>query len=312
VIGRLQRWAAAHWWRAAGRVGADRHDLYGGAHGLRVICFHETLPEELEQVRRVVDFCRQRFEMATPEDADLLFEGRWREQESDRILVTFDDGLSSNYEAARWLASAGIKAIFFIVPSLVDRTIEEYLRFHADAGVKAHPPLAAPGARGLSSGQLREIVSMGHRIGGHNYAHRDLGRLHDAASLRYEIGSAVEAVRELAGAPCRDFAIGFGQPENLSEQAAAYLLASGQRVYACHRGLNVPGKTPRFLLRHAFSPEHPMAFTRLCLEGGGDRRLAGRVREMVRRVGVLPAAEGAPAAVFQALTAPASGWPRRA
>jgi len=110
----------------------------------------------------------------------------------------------------------------------------------------------------------------------------------------------------------RDFAIGFGQPENLSEQAAAYLLASGQRVYACHRGLNVPGKTPRFLLRHAFSPEHPMAFTRLCLEGGGDRRLAGRVREMVRRVGVLPAAEGAPAAVFQALTAPASGWPRRA
>ncbi len=293
MITRLERWAAAHWWRASGRATRDRDQLYGGAHGLRIVCFHETLPEELRQVKRVVDFWRARFAMAAPAEADELFEGRWRDTRVDRMLITFDDGLSSNHEAAKWLAEIGISAIFFVVPSLVDRTIGEYLRYHERYGVSAHTPLSAPDARGLSASQVREILAMGHRVAAHNFAHRDLGRLHDPDSIRYEIGNAIDSVAELTGRECRDFAIGFGQPENLSDEATAYLREKCPRVYACHRGLNVPGRTPRFLLRHAFDPDHPMAFTRLCLEGGADRHLAGRAQEMVRRVGVLPPADGA-------------------
>lgn len=253
-----------------------------------MITFHETLPAELERVQRVVDWCRSRFPMASPSDADDLFAGRWRPGPADRVLLTFDDGLASNYQAARWLSEVGVAAIFFIVPSLVDRTMLEYLRFHERHGVQAHAPRSAPGARGLASGQVREMVAMGHRIGAHNFAHRDLGRLHAPADIRYEVASAIDMVGELTSRPCLDFAIGFGQPENLSDEAAAFLLANCPRVFACHRGLNVPGRTPRFLLRHAYEPEHPLAFTRVCLEGGADHRLEGRAREMVRRVGVLP------------------------
>ncbi len=286
------RWAGAQWWRAAGGVARDRAALYGGATGLRAVCFHETVGRDLDQIKRVVDWCRGRFELATPADADDLFEGRWRPAGRDRMLVTFDDGLASNYEAARWLADAGVQAVFFIVPSLVDRTMEEYLRHHRERGVQAHPPLAASDTRGLTAGQVREMMAMGHRIGAHNHAHRDLGRLHAPDDLRYEVDQALEAVEALTGRPCRDFAIGFGQPENVSDEAARHLLARCPHVWACHRGLNVPGLTPRFALRHAFYAEHPMAFTRVCLEGGADRRLAGRVREMLRRVGPLPAGPG--------------------
>jgi hypothetical protein len=35
-----------------------------------------------------------------------------------------------------------------------------------------------------------------------------------------------------------------------------------------------------------------MNFTRICIEGGGDRRVGTWVRLMVRRVGALPVAEG--------------------
>lgn len=302
MIRRLERWAAAQWWRACGRVERDRQQLYGGAHGLRIVCFHETLAEELRQVQRVVEFCRARFEMASPADADDLFAGRFRESPRDRMLITFDDGLSSNYEAAKWLAEAGLQAIFFIVPSLVGRTIGEYLRYHERHGVTARVPLSAPGAAGLTSSQVREMQSMGHRIAAHNFAHRDLGRLHDAQSLRYEIDNALDAVAELTGRECSDFAIGFGQPENLSDEATALLRERCPRVYACHRGLNVPGRTPRFLLRHAFDRDHPMAFTRLCLLGGADRHLASRAQEMARRVGTLP---GAAPAITSGLLQPA-------
>ena len=134
---------------------------------------------------------------------------------------------------------------------------------------------------------------MGHRVAAHNFAHRDLGALHDAASLGYEIDRALDWIGELTGRACLDFAIGFGQPENVSPEAAAWLLERCPRVFACHRGLNVPGQTPRFALRHAFEPWHPFAFTRVCLEGGADRRQAAKAQEMVGRVGTLPGARRA-------------------
>jgi peptidoglycan/xylan/chitin deacetylase (PgdA/CDA1 family) len=292
-----QRWALAQWWLASGRAEKDRQELYGGSRGLRVVTFHETRDEELGQVKQIVAWCRQHFQMATPADADEVFAGRWRPGSRDTVLLTFDDGLSSNFQAAVWLASLGIQAIFFVVPSLIDRSVDEYLRHHDGFGVKAYPPYAAPGARGLSTAQVREMMAMGHRIGAHNFAHRDLGRLHTGAELKYEITQALEGVGALTGQRCLDFAFGFGQPENLSDEAADYLLANCPRVYACHRGLNVPGITPRFLLRHAVEPKHPFAFTRACLAGGADRRLASRAREMVRRVGALPAAPTVPMAI---------------
>jgi peptidoglycan/xylan/chitin deacetylase (PgdA/CDA1 family) len=149
-------------------------------------------------------------------------------------------------------------------------------------------------ARGLSTGQVREMKSMGHRIAAHNFSHRDLGQLHDAEAIRYEVDNALEAVGELTGERCDDFAISFGQPENVSEEAVAHLRSRCRRVYACHRGLNVPGRTPRFLLRHAYWAEHPLTFTRVCLEGGGDHQVADRATWMARRVGLLPSCSGAP------------------
>ena len=282
-----QRWVAAQIWRTAGRAAKDRDLLYGGATGLRVLTFHATFSEQPARFRRIVDWCRGRFPMASPADADGIFAGRWQ-QGSDRVLLTFDDGYQSDYEVAQWLAGIGVAAIFFVVPPLIDRTVEQYLRFHERFGVKAYVPWANAGARGLASSQLREMVAMGHRIAAHNFAHRDLGLLHDVPGIRYEVSNAIEMVGELTGARCDDFAIAFGQPENVSEEAARYLLENCPRVYSCHRGLNVPGKTSRFLLRHACEPDHPFAFTRISIEGGADRHMAGAASRMARRVGVLP------------------------
>jgi peptidoglycan/xylan/chitin deacetylase (PgdA/CDA1 family) len=236
----------------------------------------------------VVDWWREHAAMAVPADVDDLVAGRWRTEPRDRLLITFDDGLGSNHAAAAWLAGAGVQAVFFVVPSLLDRTIGQFLRLHDERGVKAFPPVPDAGVPGLSTSQVREMISMGHRIGAHNYAHRDLGLLHEAGDLRYEIGRALDEMGELTGAECRDFAIGFGQPHNVSPAAAAYLAQRCPNVYSCHRGLNVPGLTPRFLLRHAHEPGHPLAFTRVCLEGGADHRLVDRILEMRRRVGLLP------------------------
>ena len=288
------RWVLAELWRTSGRVRGDRLLLYGGRSGLRILTFHETRDDDMKRFERIVEWCRSRFAMATPADADEIAAGHWPHA-SDRILVTFDDGWESNFEAARWLAGIGVSAIFFVVPSLIGRDADEYVRFHAQNHVIPSLPLGSPGARGLSPAQLREMRAMGHRIGAHNFAHRDLGSLHAPSDLRYEIDRALLAISEVLGAPCEDFAIAYGMPYHVSEEAISHLKelqARGIRIYSCHRGLNVPGKTPSFLLRHPWKPFHPVNFTRICIEGGADRHHGEWIHQMARRVGALPVSDG--------------------
>ena len=106
VLAFALRWGLAGLWRAAGRVRRDRVLLYEGLSGLRILTFHETLGRDMERFQRTVEWCRSRFVMATPADADEIATGRWP-HDTDRILVTFDDGWESNFEAASWLAASG-------------------------------------------------------------------------------------------------------------------------------------------------------------------------------------------------------------
>ncbi len=283
----ILRGLGARVWRASGRAERNRRELYGGATGLRMLTFHEPSPPQLAALKNTVRWVKEHCVLAAPSDVDGLVEGRFTSTR-DRVLFTCDDGMATNYEAAAFLEAEGIRATFFVVPSLLDRTIGEFLAFHARSGVHALPPVRDLHARGLSTSQVREMSAMGHRIAAHNFAHRDLGMLFEPSDLRYEIDRAVDAVSNLTGAPCGDFAIGFGQPSNVSDEAARHLLSLGLRVYACHRGLNAPGVSPRFLLRHALEWQHPFVFTCAAIEGGADHLLFHRSQEMVRRIGTLP------------------------
>ena len=130
-------------------------------------------------------------------------------------------------------------------------------------------PLTRP--RALSTPQALEIAAMGHRLDAHNNAHRDLAGLHTNDELDYEIAAAIDQIAELMDTTYEDFAIAFGHPANLSGVAARYLQDHCRRVYSCVRGLNIPGRTRRLLLRGPIRFEQPLAFTRLCIEGGVDQ-----------------------------------------
>jgi hypothetical protein len=92
----------------------------------------------------------------------------------------------------------------------------------------------------------------------------------------------------LLDAPCDDFAWGFGHSRHLSAEAGAYLLRHVPRVYACVRGLNVPGRTPRFVLRDCLYPDGPLVASRLFADGGADHRWKAERAELLERSGPLP------------------------
>lgn len=292
MIDRTMRAAAAHYWRLSNRNKINKNLLYRGENGIRSVTFHDIPDHRFGKFKNIVNWCSSKFRMAAPSDALQMLDGTLTSRAvEDSMLITFDDGHADNHRAAEWLNKVGIRASFFIVPSFVDRSNLQYLEYHKSRNVCAYSLQARESLResqGLSRLQILEMIDMGHHIGAHNYAHRDLAKLDNATDLDYEIQNSVDAVEDMTGKPCRDFAVGFGQPDNLSDAALRYLLIKRYRTYMCFRGLNIPGISPRYFLRHGYIFEHPEVFTKLCLQNGADHKIHHRQESFANRVGYMP------------------------
>lgn len=293
MIDRLKREAAAAWITVSGAAARARHQLYDGRHGLRILAFHDTPPPLFDGFRRLVDWVREEFDVAGPEAAAEINDGRSLAGRRDQAMFTFDDGFESNFAAAEYLAQCGVRGIFFVVPTFLDRTLDEYVAWNRANGVDAFRFRTDGTLRGLAHSQVKEMVAMGHLIAGHNFAHRNLGELTQPADLAYEIDRAADAAAEIMGRPCEDFAIGFGQPRHATPEAVAHLQRRCKRVYSIVRGLNVPGLTPRLLLRDNISLKHPFSFQKAALRGGVDFQWAPKINQLKQMGGVLPEAQDA-------------------
>lgn len=294
VKGNLLRFLFGVGAQLSGLAQRNRRKLYPRSHGLRMVTLHETRgAEQMDRLKRLVDNCERHFDWATPNDVVALCDGTFAPRERNKLLLTFDDGHCDNFYAASYLATKGIQAMFFVIPAFLGRSIQEYYEFHKANGVQAFrfAPHHAK-SRGLSRTQIREMVGMGHVIGGHNYAHRNLGLLCGAEDIEYEIQNALDDLAEILDQPCQDFAYGFGQPQHLSVEAYEHLKVNCARVYSSVRGLNVPGQSPRLLLREPANLWYPCFFTVSTLNGALDHRAVSKWEALERLGGRLPDALG--------------------
>ncbi len=97
------------------------------------------------------------------------------------VVLTFDDGRASQWDAVQELNARGMTGVFFV----------------------------QGGGVGLSAAQLRQIAAWGHEIEAHSMTHADLTRLSDA-QLRYEVAGAKQALEGQLGLPIRYFAYPYG------------------------------------------------------------------------------------------------------
>jgi peptidoglycan/xylan/chitin deacetylase (PgdA/CDA1 family) len=290
VKGNLARFLFGVGAQLSGLGQRNRRMLYPDTQGLRMVTLHETRgTEQMDRLKRLVDYCEQHFDWGTPDDVVSLCAGTFVPGDRDHVLLTFDDGHGDNFDAASYLATKGIRALFFVIPAFIGRSVEAYYELHKANGVQAFRFASHHAeSRGLSRTQVREMKAMGHLIGGHNYAHRDLGLLCRDEDLEYEIRRSLEDLGDILGESCQDFAYGFGRPEHISAEAYDFLNMNCARLYSSVRGLNVPGLSPRLLLRYPANLWHPFAFTVAALNGALDHRSVGQWEALERLAGRLP------------------------
>jgi peptidoglycan/xylan/chitin deacetylase (PgdA/CDA1 family) len=145
---------------------------------------------------------------------------------------TFDDGRESDYrEAFPVLCELGLRATFFVVPTLVGTS----------------------GFAGWS--ELREMVACGMEIGSHSLTHPFVDRL-DASALRHEFGESKAIIEDRLGAPVRAASL----PRGWAPPALDAILAElGYRVFCNSRvGWWRPGANPLAVRRIPGEPGMPV------------------------------------------------------
>ena len=154
-------------------------------------------------------------------------------RDSWHFIYTFDDGCVSDYrEAFPALRELGMRATFFVVPSLVGR----------------------PGY--VSWPELREMAAAGMEIGSHSLTHPFMHEL-DESGIRREFGESKRVLEDRLGAAVRSASLPRGWEPPDFERVLEDL---GYRVFCTSRvGWWHPGgralAMPRIAVRRGMEPE---------------------------------------------------------
>ena len=147
--------------------------------------------------------------------------------------ITFDDGLASDYEHGfRILSELGVRATFFVVPTVVD----------------------TPGY--VTWSQLREMVAAGMEVGSHSLTHPFVDALDDA-QLRHEFGESKRMLEERLGLAVRSASLPRGwAPPRIEPilRDLGYSVFCTSRVGWWHPG-DEPLRMPRVAIRRGMPIE---------------------------------------------------------
>jgi len=243
------------------------HRLLAPPAGPRLLLLHEVAGTELPALERLVRWLDRTGRLASPPEIEAVLAGS--AAATPRIALSFDDGFAGNLAAARVIAAAGARALFFVCPGLIELT-----------GAAQRAAIAAnifDGKRGagnlrlLDWAELATLKAEGHTIASHTLSHRRLTRL-NAAEIAAEIDGAAALLEKRLGAGPDWFAYPFGDIDSLSPEALTII---GRRHRYCRsgvRGAIGPATPPLAIPADQIDLAAPFAYQQLVAEGGLDTR----------------------------------------
>jgi peptidoglycan/xylan/chitin deacetylase (PgdA/CDA1 family) len=245
---------------------------------VRVLFMHDSPQEHAERFRRHLSWLHERFNLIDFETFKRLFESSLvLEDQRPAALLTFDDGLASNYDiAAPILEDAGVRGVFFVVPRFSACTGDDARRFYR-AHIRNRWPLLSP----MTPLQIRDLSARGHTIGNHTLSH---ARLSDIPVSEYEqeIVKSADIIESWIGRSVE----AFSWPLTWNAiTPAAYHVACRRHRYCftpCSGRTDVQTDSPRLIWRTSVEPSYDSAEFGFKCSSFGDRVSARRRRQLVR------------------------------
>lgn len=264
-----------------------------GPRFIRIINSHDTPHASIVNYRRQLLWYARHF--TGVRDADLrglLERGEW-DKPKPGLLISFDDGLRTNYDvAAPLLEEFGFVGWYFVPLEFIDTPPEAQRAYAAAHSILPSPPGAAPHEAAqngrpadpriaMSWEELRDLLRRGHVVGCHTRTHHRLTASTPAAQLDDEIIAARAELEQKLGAAVDHFCWVGGEEFSYSREAAERIRTAGYRCafMTCSQPA-IAGTNPLQLHRTNVESWWPMHLVRLQLCGIADRANAAKRRRV--------------------------------
>lgn len=235
-----------------------REKLYG--HYIRIVFYHSTPAESVPNLRKHFAFFAKQYEPAKWDDLVGMISGErpWTKKKPG-ILISFDDGFSSNFEYARpLLKEFGLTGIFLVPPGLIDKhhTNQEILLAKTPEKNQVV----------MTWEQIKVLMSENHQIAAHTYSHHHF-RIEDSpAVLHHEITECKKVLETRLAHSVTTFSFAFGSDDVYQATAYQEIRAAGyQYVLTTLSGVNQFGTNPFLLRRTGLVTDMSIARLRLNL-----------------------------------------------
>ena len=257
------------------KLGNELLRKVSGHHGgrLRVLLYHDIAPTDEARFEAQLRWLSRYWRFVTPSDFAAMIFGDEPVVE-DCLLLTFDDGFSSNRQIAETVLNPmGIKALFFIVSEYaVMSDTADWRGFVAQNIYPGIEPEKIPAQwRNMCWDDLAYLLETGHSIGAHTAHHARLSQV-APVDLAEEIISSADVLEQKLGInKVEHFAYTFGDLASFSPVALSVARSRFKFIYTGLRGLNASVVAPWAIRRDTMTANDSLSLVGALLEGGADR-----------------------------------------
>jgi len=245
--------------------------LFKGCY-IRVINYHGTLKEFQDNFERQLSFYKKYFCSVNLEDLENLLNGKW-EKEKPGLIISFDDGLKSNYDVAMpLLEKYGFIGWFFIPVGLI--------------GTGKCKDFHHTGNKDCSYMSWREITKLNknHIIGCHTLTHCRLSNEISNEKLEQEIVESKKILENKLNIKNNIFCWVGGEERTYTIKAAKYIREAGYKyTFMTNNKLIFPGENRFQLQRTNIEVDWPLSLVKFYLSGIMDIIYIGK-RNRVNKI----------------------------
>ncbi|MDO8303317.1 MAG: polysaccharide deacetylase family protein [Sedimentisphaerales bacterium] len=253
-------------------------------NNVRITYTHEVCPENMENFGRIVQYLSQVRTFISPQQF-FAFYGDHKKIDAQFVMMTFDDGLLSSYNAARQaLDPLGIKAIFFIPTAILElKTEQQMRRFAADVfhfGRRSPASLRPAEFEFMTAEHLLELTADGHTICPHTHNHVFLRDINDEKTAQTELVQPKQILEDLLHTKIRAFAFPVGTERQAGNYAYKYIRKNYEFCFTALNGVNTSETAPSRLHRDCLPPDAPLSYVKMVLDGTYDLYYSMKMRRL--------------------------------
>lgn len=233
------------------------HKRYGNKY-IRIINYHDTKQDSVANLKKQLLWFKDHYRNVTFREFERFLSHGVLEGEKPGIMLTFDDGLSGNYEHAKAILNELNMTGYFMVSSDL-------------IGKKGY----------MNVEQIKELISEGHIIGCHTSTHHRMDIKDDCSTLEYEIVSAKNKLEDVFGVPISIFCWCGGEENTYTLDAQIMIEKAGYEYGFMTNSKPMTKETDRFhIQRTNVEDDWPIALVKFQVSGILDCKFARKRRRV--------------------------------